>query len=279
MKKKGLLTLGIFSILGIVIALVGAIGLKFDFSHLGDDADAIEYQEMISAADYQDGLERFEIQSVQSETIISFSEETSDNDIQILYYGDVQNFAITKNEQEIIINHGKYFNTKMWWNVFAHYSPTTKIEIIIPSSWQIQNFIVNLKAGRAMINNPSAHNQTYHLQSGTMEITKAYGNSLNLKNSMGTFKLLGKNVFGTITIDNDMGKISFEQLMFESLDFDVLSGTMTIGIVYDFDVLNVDITITSGKCNLTTSGNHPLFDITGSIRYGTVTFSLVQYSI
>ncbi len=277
MKKKGLfITLGVFSTLGIILTIVGLVGIKLNFKDLGKDASYVEQETTISASDFNFSMQSLEIKAIRGDTTIYFVDDIAESDIKIKYYSALEDTKIDIiDNQSVKIKQGSLFNASNWWNIFAFHLTTTKMEITIPTSWNIQNMIINVQAGKAIIENPSASNQAYQVQAGTIEIKKAHGDTLQIMNNMGKIKGLDKWEFKDVNINIDKGSLNADFLEFQSIYFHVNNGKMTLGIPYDFDLLGVNISVANGNCNLKESGNNPTYSITGVLTNGTIKFNTI----
>lgn len=268
MKKKGLLALCIFTALGVITAVVGAIGLKFDFSSLGESPEKTTFTKNVDK-DYSRGIENLNIDIIKGKTEINFTNDVSS--IEISFIGTEQELVKNESASTLEISQGILINFNMWWNTFNQYSINTEMIINIPSSYSITNLNINMNMSEVIINNPHAQIQNYNISNGKLDILSPQGEELKINNQRGSVICSGEALFKNVSVKQKLGSVAFEKLHFNYLSFECSMGRLYVG-VDDINNIKFNITVKCSSCNVTNEEKEALSTVEGLVKFGSVQF-------
>lgn len=270
--KKRWLTCIIFASIGVVLSLVGAIGMKFDFSSIGR-GKLQSFEGEYASETYQNQVKSLKITNYYGNISVSTKDDASNFSIQYMAYEKEGVDVNLSSDGTLNIVQGKGLSVaKPWYNAFSYLEKKGELKIEIPSSWQFESFFFNLRRGNAEITNMKINTQSYEIHQGKVQIKDLSGNDFQIKNYGGTIRMENISFEKSSRINQFFGSISIQKFFTKDLSFMIHFGDMNLSM----DALKDDFRIQvkkdwlSSKNVKNNEANEQAYRISGSVKLGKV---------
>jgi hypothetical protein len=228
--KKRWITCIVFLSLGTVLALAGAIGMKFDFSYY-KRGELQTFDAQLSKEEYQDKVQSLKIINYYGELNLSTSDSASSLSLSYTAYeeNDVK-FTISSNGL-LSISKGRLLSMpNPWYNPFGYFEKKGTLDIVIPTSWTITDLSLDIRKGTVTAQNLTIDNQKIELYSGKVQMDTLKGNRLEIKTYAGTVSIQNAT-FGELTkIKQSSGKVTMNQLFTKKLSFQASLSQLNVSL-------------------------------------------------
>lgn len=266
--KKRWITCIVFLSLGTVLALAGAIGMKFDFSYY-KRGELQTFDAQLSKEEYQDKVQSLKIINYYGELNLSTSDSASSLSLSYTAYeeNDVK-FTISSNGL-LSISKGRLLSMpNPWYNPFGYFEKKGTLDIVIPTSWTITDLSLDIRKGTVTAQNLTIDNQKIELYSGKVQMDTLKGNRLEIKTYAGTVSIQNAT-FGELTnIKQSSGKVTMNQLFTKKLSFQASLSQLNVSLAsakeeYDIQVKKNFLSSINVK---NTEVNQELYQIEGKMN-------------
>ena len=228
--KKRWITCIVFLSLGTVLALAGAIGMKFDFSYY-KRGELQTFDAQLSKEEYQDKVQSLKIINYYGELNLSTSDSASSLSLSYTAYeeNDVK-FTISSNGL-LSISKGRLLSMpNPWYNPFGYFEKKGTLEIVIPTSWTITDLSLDIRKGTITAQNLTIDNQKIELYSGKVQMDTLKGNRLEIKTYAGTVSIQNATFDELTKIKQSSGKVTMNQLFTKKLSFQASLSQLNVSL-------------------------------------------------
>lgn len=228
--KKRWITCIVFLSLGTVLALAGAIGMKFDFSYY-KRGELQTFDAQLSKEEYQDKVQSLKIINYYGELNISTSDSASSLSLSYTAYeeNDVK-FTISSNGL-LSISKGRLLSMpNPWYNPFGYFEKKGTLDIVIPTSWTITDLSLDIRKGTITAQNLTIDNQKIELYSGKVQMDTLKGNRLEIKTYAGTVSIQNATFDELTKIKQSSGKVTMNQLFTKKLSFQASLSQLNVSL-------------------------------------------------
>lgn len=228
--KKRWITCIVFLSLGTVLALAGAIGMKFDFSYY-KRGELQTFDAQLSKEEYQDKVQSLKIINYYGELNLSTSDSASSLSLSYTAYeeNDVK-FTISSNGL-LSISKGRLFSMpNPWYNPFGYFEKKGTLDIVIPTSWAITDLSLDIRKGTITARNLTIDNQKIELYSGKVQMDTLKGNRLEIKTYAGTVSIQNATFDELTKIKQSSGKVTMNQLFTKKLSFQASLSQLNVSL-------------------------------------------------
>lgn len=228
--KKRWITCIVFASLGTALALVGAIGMKFDFSYY-KRGELQTFDAQLSKEEYQDKVQSLKIINYYGELNLSTSDSASSLSLSYTAYeeNDVK-FTISSNGL-LSISKGRLLSMpNPWYNPFGYFEKKGTLDIVIPTSWTITDLSLDIRKGTITAQNLTIDNQKIELYSGKVQMDTLKGNRLEIKTYAGTVSIQNATFDELTKIKQSSGKVTMNQLFTKKLSFQASLSQLNVSL-------------------------------------------------
>ncbi|CDD91580.1 unknown [Coprobacillus sp. CAG:826] len=228
--KKRWITCIVFLSLGTVLALAGAIGMKFDFSYY-KRGELQTFDAQLSKEEYQDKVQSLKIINYYGELNLSTSDSASSLSLSYTAYeeNDVK-FTISSNGL-LSISKGRLLSMpNPWYNPFGYFEKKGTLDIVIPTSWTITDLSLDIRKGTITAQNLTIDNQKIELYSGKVQMDTLKGNRLEIKTYAGTVSIQNATFDELTKIKQSSGKVTMNQLFTKKLSFQASLSQLNVSL-------------------------------------------------
>ena len=228
--KKRWITCIVFLSLGTVLALAGAIGMKFDFSYY-KRGELHTFDAQLSKEEYQDKVQSLKIINYYGELNLSTSDSASSLSLSYTAYeeNDVK-FTISSNGL-LSISKGRLLSMpNPWYNPFGYFEKKGTLDIVIPTSWTITDLSLDIRKGTITAQNLTIDNQKIELYSGKVQMDTLKGNRLEIKTYAGTVSIQNATFDELTKIKQSSGKVTMNQLFTKKLSFQASLSQLNVSL-------------------------------------------------
>lgn len=228
--KKRWITCIVFLSLGTVLALAGAIGMKFDFSYY-KRGELQTFDAQLSKEEYQDKVQSLKIINYYGELNLSTSDSASSLSLSYTAYeeNDVK-FTISSNGL-LSISKGRLLSMpNPWYNPFGYFEKKGTLDIVIPTSWTITYLSLDIRKGTITAQNLTIDNQKIELYSGKVQMDTLKGNRLEIKTYAGTVSIQNATFDELTKIKQSSGKVTMNQLFTKKLSFQASLSQLNVSL-------------------------------------------------
>lgn len=228
--KKRWITCIVFLSLGTVLALAGAIGMKFDFSYY-KRGELQTFDAQLSKEEYQDKVQSLKIINYYGELNLSTSDSASSLSLSYTAYeeNDVK-FTISSNGL-LSISKGRLLSMpNPWYNPFGYFEKKGTLDIVIPTSWTITDLSLDIRKGTITAQNLTIDNQKIELYSGKVQMDTLKGNRIEIKTYAGTVSIQNATFDELTKIKQSSGKVTMNQLFTKKLSFQASLSQLNVSL-------------------------------------------------
>lgn len=228
--KKRWITCIVFLSLGTVLALAGAIGMKFDFSYY-KRGELQTFDAQLSKEEYQDKVQSLKIINYYGELNLSTSDSASSLSLSYTAYeeNDVK-FTISSNGL-LSISKGRLLSMpNPWYNPFGYFEKKGTLDIVIPTSWAITDLSLDIRKGTITAQNLTIDNQKIELYSGKVQMDTLKGNRLEIRTYAGTVSIQNATFDELTKIKQSSGKVTMNQLFTKKLSFQASLSQLNVSL-------------------------------------------------
>ncbi len=228
--KKRWITCIVFLSLGTVLALAGAIGMKFDFSYY-KRGELQTFDAQLPKEEYQDKVQSLKIINYYGELNLSTSDSASSLSLSYTAYeeNDVK-FTISSNGL-LSISKGRLLSMpNPWYNPFGYFEKKGTLDIVIPTSWTITDLSLDIRKGTITAQNLTIDNQKIELYSGKVQMDTLKGNRLEIKTYAGTVSIQNATFDELTKIKQSSGKVTMNQLFTKKLSFQASLSQLNVSL-------------------------------------------------
>jgi len=239
--KKRWITCIVFASLGTVLALAGAIGLKFDFSSF-KRGELQNFTQQLSQEEYKDNIQSLKIINYYGTLNVSMSDEVNDLSLAYTSYDEKDvSFTVSSNGLLNISKGGSIAKPTEWYNAFGYFEKKGTLDIVIPSSWALKSISFDVRKGTVIAQNLRIDQQIVTLYNGKIQMNTIAGKNLEITTYNGKAMVENATFDDLTRIRQTSGKVVINNLSTKVVSFQTSLSQLNVALQASMKECSVQI--------------------------------------